>query len=79
MIGLKFKNDAYNQCCTLNNCLTSFYHNSQSCFRGTIRVAEYLDREKVGNYGLIVTAKDGGNKVRAAFLFGISYHPIRQI
>ena len=32
-------------------------------FSGAISIAEYLDREKVDVYSLVVTAKDGGNKV----------------
>ena len=33
-------------------------------FSGTMYVSEKLDREKVNSYHLVVTAKDGGNKVR---------------
>lgn len=33
-------------------------------FSGNMYVSEKLDREKVNSYHLVVTAKDGGNKVR---------------
>lgn len=36
-----------------------------SFFSGAISVAENLDRETVDVYKLVITAKDGGNQVRA--------------
>ena len=47
-----------------NSCCDDKFFAFILLFSGTMYVSEKLDREKVNSYHLVVTAKDGGNKVR---------------
>ena len=47
-----------------NSCCDDKFFAFILLFSGNMYVSEKLDREKVNSYHLVVTAKDGGNKVR---------------